>query len=171
MWTYHGQKRPSFAEEPAPGQESVWDYPRPPRLMADGRRIVVRLGELIIAESMQAYRVLETASPPAFYIPPDDVRLQLLQPHPGSSVCEWKGIAHYWALKTAERSTRPVGWSYPSPTAPFAALSGYFSFYPARVECYVDGERVQPQPGEFYGGWLTHEIAGPFKGLPGTESW
>ncbi len=107
MWTYHGQKRPSFAEEPAVGQESVWDYPRPPRLMPDARRIVVQLGELIIAESMQAYRVLETASPPAFYIPPDDVRLQLLQPHPG----------------------------------------------------------------EFYGGWVTHEIAGPFKGLPATEMW
>jgi len=120
---------------------------------------------------MQAYRVLETASPPAIYIPPDDVRLQLLQPYPDSSEYEWKGIAHYWALKTAERSTRPVGWSYPSPTAPFAALAGYFSFYPARVECYVDGERVQPQSSEFYGGWVTHEIAGPFKGLPGTESW
>jgi uncharacterized protein (DUF427 family) len=171
MWTYRGQKRPPFADEPAAGQESVWDYPRPPKLALDGRRVEVRLGKLIIADSIQTYRVLETASPPTFYIPPDDVRLQLLQPCPGSSICEWKGAAQYWALKRDGRSRQPAGWFYPSPNAPFKAIAGYFSFYPARVECYVDGERVQPQPGEFYGGWVTHEIAGPFKGLPGTEHW
>lgn len=168
MWQYYGRKRPPFAEEPAAGQESVWDYPRPPKLVLDGRRVEVRLGEMILADSIQVYRVLETASPPTFYIPPDDVRVQLLQPRPGSSICEWKGAAQYWALKG---SRKPVGWSYPNPNPSFRAIAGYLSFYPARVECYVDGERVRPQPGEFYGGWVTHEIVGPVKGLPGTEGW
>ena len=171
MWTYRGQKRPPFAEEPVPGQESVWDYPRPPKLVLDGRHVEVRLGELIIADASQTYRVLETASPPTFYISPHDVRLQLLQRCPGSSLCEWKGVAQYWALKSSVRDAQPLGWSYPDPNPPFAAITAYFSFYPSRVECYVDGERVQPQPGEFYGGWVTREIVGPFKGLPGTEHW
>jgi uncharacterized protein (DUF427 family) len=139
--------------------------------MPDNRRIVVRMGEWIIADSMQTYRVLETASPPTFYIPPEDVRLQLLQPCPGSSICEWKGTAQYWAPGKDGQATQLVGWSYPSPNAPFETIAGYFSFYPARVECYVNGERARSQPGEFYGGWVTDEIAGPVKGLPGTEDW
>jgi uncharacterized protein (DUF427 family) len=108
MWHYRGQKRPPFAEEPAPGQESVRDYRRPPRLISDTRRVEVRFGKLIIADSMQTYRVLETASPLAFYISPDDVRLQRLQTYPDSSECEWKGNARYWALK---REDDPRGQS------------------------------------------------------------
>jgi uncharacterized protein (DUF427 family) len=171
VWQYRGQKRPSFAEEPKPGQQSVWDYPRPPAIVVDQRRIEVRLENLIIADSQQSYRILETASPPTFYILPHSVRMQLLELFPGSSECEWKGAAQYWALKIPQRSSQSIAWSYPNPNPAFEAIAGYFSFYPALVECFVDGERVRPQPGEFYGGWVTSEIVGPFKGEPGTQQW
>jgi uncharacterized protein (DUF427 family) len=170
-WEHTGKKRPPFAETPGPGQESVWDYPRPPKLLADKRRVVVRSGDLIIADSVEAYRVLETAGPPTFYIPPKDVRVELLKPFPGASVCEWKGAAKYWGLKTSAPSGDAVSWSYPMAQSPSELISGCFSFYPGRVECFVDGERVRPQPGFFYGGWVTDEIVGPWKGEPGTESW
>ena len=171
MWQYRGQDRPPFAKEPGPGQESVWDYPRPPVIVVDQRRVEVRLGDLVIADSRQKYRILETASPPTFYIPPQSVRTQLLEPCPGSSVCEWKGVAHYWTLRDDPCAPRAIGWSYSNPNPPFEAIAGHFSFYPALVECFVDGERVRPQPGEFYGGWVTSEIVGPFKGEPGTGQW
>jgi uncharacterized protein (DUF427 family) len=171
MWKYTGRERPPFAATPNPGQESVWDYPRPPKLVADRRHIVVRFGEETIAESVETYRVLETAGPPTFYIPPRDVRIELLQPFPGESVCEWKGKAKYWALKALARSPEALGWSYPTAQAPYQPISGYFSFYPGRVECFVGNERAHPQPGYFYGGWVTNEIVGPWKGELGTESW
>jgi uncharacterized protein (DUF427 family) len=171
MWEYTGRKRPPFAATPAPGQESVWDYPRPPKLVADKRRVVVRLSDIIIADTVEAYRVLETASTPTFYIPPNDVRARLLQPFSGTSVCEWKGTAKYWSLKVTRPLPQAIGWSYPTARAPYAQISGYFSFYPGRVECLVDNERVRPQPGFFYGGWVTDEIVGPWKGEPGTERW
>ena len=97
--------------------------------------------------------------------------MQLLELFPGSSECEWKGMAQYWTLKIPQRSSQSIAWSYPNPNPPFEAIAGYFSFYPALVECFVDGERVRPQPGEFYGGWVTNEIVGPFKGEPGTQHW
>jgi uncharacterized protein (DUF427 family) len=171
MWKYNGRKRPPFAEAPGPGQESVWDYPRPPKVVADQRRVVVRFGDSIIADSISTYRVLETAGPPTFYIPPRDVRVELLQPFPGASVCEWKGTAKYWSLKTSEPAREAIGWSYPTAQSPYELISGYFSFYPGRVECFVDNQRVRPQPGYFYGGWVTDEIVGPWKGEPGTERW
>jgi uncharacterized protein (DUF427 family) len=171
VWEYRGQKRPSFAIEPGPGQESVWDYPRPPALKRDGRRVEVRFADVIVADSCRTYRVLETASPPTFYIPPEDVHVELLTPLAGASFCEWKGTARYWSLSAEGSSGEAVGWSYPQPTEPFSQIAGYFSFYPARVECYVGGERVRPQGGGFYGGWVTREIVGPFKGEPGTGSW
>jgi len=171
VWKYRGQERPPFAEKPGRGQESVWDYPRPPAILVDQRRIEVRLEDLVIADSSQNYRILETASPPTFYIPPHSVRVQLLEPCPGNSLCEWKGVADYWTLKHRSSLLQSIGWSYPSPNPPFEAIAGYFSFYPAVVECFVDGERVRPQPGEFYGGWVTNEIVGPFKGAPGTGQW
>jgi len=171
VWQYRGQERPAFAEEPGPGQESVWDYPRPPAIVVDQRCVEVRLGDLIIADSRQNYRILETASPPTFYIPARDVRVQLLEPCPGISVCEWKGVARYWGLRDRSRSPQAVGWSYPSPTRRFEAIAGYFSFYPALVACFVDGEPVRAQPGEFYGGWVTSEIVGPFKGSVDTRHW
>ena len=171
MWVYTGRKRPAFAETPSPGQESVWDYPRPPKLVADTRRVVVRFAETTIADSADAYRVLETAGPPTFYIPPRDVRVELLQPLPGESLCEWKGTAKYWALKTSTLCREAVGWSYPTARTPYEPISGYLSFYPGRLECFVDNERARPQPGYFYGGWVTNEIVGPWKGERGTESW
>ncbi|MET0502086.1 MAG: DUF427 domain-containing protein [Candidatus Binatia bacterium] len=171
MWQYRGQERPAFAEAPGVGQESVWDYPRPPAIVMERRRVEVRLGNLIIADSCRNFRILETASPPTFYISPQDVRVELLERSPGTSACEWKGVAHYWALKDDPRASQPIGWSYPSPKPTFEAIRGFFSFYPARVECFVGGERVRPQPGGFYGGWITNEIIGPFKGDEGTAHW
>ncbi len=171
MWEYNGERRPDFAPTPGPGQESVWDYPRPPRLAPDSRRVQVRAGQKLLADSRRAWRVLETASPPTFYLPPDDVAVELLRPVAGRSWCEWKGEAVYFALADGDAAASPVAWSYPDPRPAFAAIAGYLSFYPARVECSVDGERVRAQPGGFYGGWITDEIVGPFKGPPGTGHW
>jgi uncharacterized protein (DUF427 family) len=171
MWQYEGTHRPEFAETPGPGQESVWDYPRPPRIVSDPRRVVVLAGELVIAESTQSQRVLETASPPTFYLQPDHIDLNLLAPASGTSSCEWKGLATSVALNLPGRSGEAVGWSYRSPRPVFTAIAGWLSFYPGRVECFIDGERVRPQPGGFYGGWVTSEIVGPVKGLLGTGHW
>jgi uncharacterized protein (DUF427 family) len=170
MWNYRGQKRPDFAETPEPGQESVWDYPRPPALARDERLVEVYHGDQMIASSKKTYRVLETASPPSFYIPPQDVQRELLDAAPGSSLCEWKGAAAYWRL-ASQPETGVVGWSYPEPKPVFKKIRGFLSFYPAVLECYVAGERVRAQPGRFYGGWITSEIVGPFKGAPGAEHW
>ena len=170
MWKYQGQVRPDFADMPAPGQESVWDYPRPPKLAADSRRVEVVYGDLTIASSDGCFRVLETASPPTFYIPPADVNWQYVSAAAGRSVCEWKGAASYWAL-SSDPQLGAVGWSYPQPPPAFEAIKDYVSFYPAMLACFVAGERVRPQPGRFYGGWVTGEIVGPFKGEPGTEHW
>lgn len=170
MWKYKGEKKPEFAAVPGPGQESVWDYPRPPQWVPDGRRVEVYSGDRLIASSENAVRVLETASPPTFYIPPEDVHWNLLKPAPSTSVCEWKGTARYWTL-SSHPETGVVGWSYPDPTPAFARIRDYISFYPAALACYVSGERVRPQPGRFYGGWVTNEITGPYKGESGTENW
>ncbi len=170
MWKYRGQVRPDFAEEPGEGQESVWDYPRPPRVVQDSRLVEVRIGDTLVASTRSAIRILETASPPTFYLPARDVFSATLVPAPGSSFCEWKGAAQYWALAD-DPAKGVVGWSYKSPRAPFAAIRSHFSFYPEKLACHVDGERVRPQPGGFYGGWLTDEIVGPVKGSPGTSGW
>ncbi|HET6431322.1 DUF427 domain-containing protein [Dyella sp.] len=172
MWTYRGQQRPPFADTPGPGQESVWDYPRPPRLAPDARRVRVHAGAAHVADSVRAVRVLETASPPTFYLPPQDVDLERLRPAPGSSHCEWKGRAVYWSVRDdAGRWLEAVGWSYPEPRSAFAAIAGWLSFYPGRLHCEVAGEGVRPQPGGFYGGWLTDEIVGPVKGEPDSGHW
>lgn len=170
-WRWTGAERPPFAVVPGPGQESVWDYPRPPRLRADPRPVVVRAGPVLLAESRRAMRVCETASPPTFYLPPDDVDRAHLAPASGSSRCEWKGTARYWDVVLPDRRLEAAAWSYPEPFPEFAAIAGWLSFYPARVECFVDGVRVRPQPGRFYGGWVTPELVGPFKGEPGSEGW
>jgi uncharacterized protein (DUF427 family) len=170
-WRYRGQQRPPFAAVPETGQESVWDYPRPPRLSQDEREVVVRLGEAEIARTLRSVRVLETASPPTFYIPPGDLRAEYLQAEPGGSLCEWKGQAVYWTVTVCGRRLERVAWSYPDPFPEFEAIRGYVSFYPAHLECFVAGIRVLPQPGNFYGGWVTPEIAGPFKGEPGSGLW
>jgi uncharacterized protein (DUF427 family) len=167
-WQHTGTTRPPGAPAPGPGQESVWDYPRPPRVEPDAREVVVVAGREL-ARTRAALRVLETASPPTFYLPADAIVPGALVPATGRSRCEWKGEARYWAL--AEAPEAPVGWSYPDPFAAFAALRDHIAFYPGRVACYVDGERVRPQAGDFYGGWVTDEILGPFKGDPGTSGW
>jgi uncharacterized protein (DUF427 family) len=170
MWKYRGHKRPDFAAIPSPGQESVWDYPRPPKLMPDRRLVEVYKEQQVLVKSDKTYRVLETASPPSFYIPPEDVNWELLSSAPGSSVCEWKGAAKYWKLSSTKKSG-VVGWSYPDPSPAFEQIRDYISFYPAVLACLVSGERVRAQPGRFYGGWVTSEIVGPFKGEPGTEAY
>jgi len=171
MWKFTGQERPEFAIEPDPGQESVWDYPRPPICVDDHREISVRLDNLVVAQTSAAIRVLETASPPTFYLPAGDASLNLLRRGNGSSFCEWKGAATYWSLEHDGQVIDNVGWSYSSPTSAFAKIQSYISFYPALLECYVDGERVRPQHGGFYGGWVTNEIVGPYKGQAGTGGW
>lgn len=170
-WTHRGGARPSWAVEPGPGQESVWDYPRPPRLDPDSRLVRVIHAGIVIAETRRATRVLETASPPVFYLPPEGVRTELLVPGRGASHCEWKGKASYWSLRVDNREIANVGWSYEDPYPEFRTIQCYLSFYPSKVQCYVDGVRVAPQPGGFYGGWVTGEIVGPFKGEPGTGGW
>jgi len=170
MWKYRGQKRPDFAQMPGPGQESVWDYPRPPKLAPDNRLIEVKFGSQAVAVSKRSCRVLETASPPTVYLPPRDIKWDLLSPVEGSSMCEWKGLAKYWGL-SSDPGAGPVGWSYPEPTPAFDKIRDCVCFYPGMIACYIDGERVRAQPGKFYGGWVTSEIVGPFKGEPGTERW
>lgn len=155
-----------------PGQESVWDYPRPPRLEDSPKRIQVMVKDILLADTTQARRVLETSHPPVYYLPPQDVQMQYLQPATLQTFCEWKGVAHYYNLDLGSEVIPQIAWYYPQPTAAFASIAGYIAFYPSRVEaCYVDGERVQSQPGDFYGGWITQDIIGPFKGAAGTWGW
>ena len=169
MWQFTGAARPDFAVEPAPGQESVWDYPRPPALVPCPRTVRILAGEQEIARSEQALRVIETASPPTVYLPPADIAPGALVEAPGASYCEWKGVARYFAL--AGGDGKPVAWSYPEPSAPFAALAHHVSFYPALLACFLGDERVRPQGGGFYGGWVTDDIVGPWKGEAGTGAW
>ena len=158
--------------KPGPGQESVWDYPRPPRLEAARRPVRVMFAGRVIAESSRAQRVLETSHPPVYYLPPGDVRLDCLEPATGQSFCEWKGMARYWTVVVGNERAEKVAWSYPDPTPAFAAIRDYLAFYPHQMEaCYVGDERVQAQEGGFYGGWITSDIVGPFKGAPGTWGW
>ena len=158
--------------EPGPGQESVWDYPRPPRLEETGKQIQVVFNGLTIADTSQAKRVLETSHPPGYYIPPQDVRQEVLIPRFNTSFCEWKGTAHYVGVMVGDRQIDIAGWYYIDPNPPYQSLAMYISFYPGLMDaCYVDGEKVIPQSGSFYGGWITSEIVGPFKGDPGTQYW
>ena len=170
-WSHRGSRRPDWAIAPGPGEESVWDYPRPPRLEADRRLVRVVHENTVIAESRRAVRILETASPPTFYIPPQDVQMDLLERARGGSLCEWKGSATYWSLRADGSEVPNVAWSYEQPFADFAEIRGYLGFYPSKLECYVDAHRVAPQPGGFYGGWVTPEVVGPFKGGAGTTAW
>ena len=163
---------PARRIEPAPGQESVWDYPRPPRLEPSERQITILCNGETIADSRRAYRVLETSHPPVYYLPPADVRLDLLRPASGHSLCEWKGAASYHTLVVGDRTVEHAAWSYPRPTPAFAPIAGYLAFYPSKMDrCLVDGVPVQAQPGDFYGGWITPDVVGPFKGDAGTWGW
>lgn len=157
---------------PGPGQESVWDYPRPPRLEDSVQHIQVVFNDVVIADTYRAKRVLETSHPPSYYIPPEDMRLEHFTRTARSTFCEWKGQASYYTITVGDQRADNVAWFYPNPTPEFASLKDYVAFYPSRMQaCYVDGELVQAQPGDFYGGWITSNIVGPFKGSAGTWGW
>ena len=147
----------------------MWDYPRPPAIERDCRTVEVRDGTAVIASTTCSYKVMETASPPTFYIPREDVDLDLLAPADDQTYCEWKGSASYWAL--ARRPIMAVAWSYERPRSRFDMIKGFIAFYPGRVGCFIDGEQARTQAGRFYGGWITSEVVGPFKGEPGTGHW
>jgi uncharacterized protein (DUF427 family) len=150
----------------------VWDYPRPPRVERSERHVVAVLGGEVIAETQRALRVCETAGPPVYYFPPEDVRRERFVPSARRTFCEWKGTAAYWDASAGGRAVPDVAWSYPEPAPGYEAIRDHLAIFPGRVDvCFVDGERVEPQPGGYYGGWITRDVVGPFKGEPGTEGW
>ncbi|MFU8794156.1 MAG: DUF427 domain-containing protein [Dethiobacteria bacterium] len=153
-------------------EESVWDYPRPPRVEAFSGLIEVHHGGLVLAKSHRTYRALETSHPPVFYIPPADIEMEMLVKTAKTSMCEFKGMAIYYDLVLPEMQVESVAWSYENPRRGFEEIKDHLAFYPSKVDaCYVDGEKVKPQEGDFYGGWITKNIKGPFKGGPGTWGW
>ncbi len=159
-------------EKPGPGQESVWDYPRPPRLEPVGEEVKVVYQDEIIAQTVSAYRVLETSHPPVYYIPQADINMQRVTPVDQQSWCEWKGMAQYYDVSAGGQTARQAAWGYDTPAPAFAKMAGHLAFYAQAMQaCYVGDEQVQPQPGGFYGGWITTNITGPFKGEPGTMGW
>ncbi|MEM6329046.1 MAG: DUF427 domain-containing protein [Planctomycetota bacterium] len=157
---------------PGPGQESVWDYPRPPRLEPVEAVVRVEFGGQTVIETTGAYRVLETSHPPNYYLPPADFQAGLLTPSQGGSWCEWKGRAVYFDVRCGGEVAQQAAWGYPQPTPSFAAIAGYVALYAGLMDaCYVGEHRVTPQPGSFYGGWITPDVVGPFKGGPGSMGW
>jgi len=157
---------------PEPGQESVWDYPRPPRLEAVSEHLrIVFCGEKI-ASTTDGFRVLETSHPPVYYLPPDDFTAHALEPVAGQSFCEFKGIAAYWDVVSGDKRAARSAWSYPDPAPGFAPIRNFVAVYASQMDtCYVGNEQVQAQEGDFYGGWITSRVVGPFKGAPGTRGW
>lgn len=157
---------------PKPGQESVWDYPRPPRLEKTPKRIQIMFGGVMIADSLNAYRLLETSHPPAYYVPTADVQMQYLTASNHRTFCEFKGAAAYYTIHVGDTVAESAAWHYPNVSGTYAPLRNHIAVYPALMEaCYVNGELAQPQEGGFYGGWITSDIVGPFKGGAGTWGW
>jgi uncharacterized protein (DUF427 family) len=155
-----------------PGQESVWRYPRPAIAEPSSRHVRIKHHGLVIADTHASVRTLETSHPPSYYIPRADLLMSVLRPSDRRSFCEWKGEAVYFDLVAGDTVLPDVAWSYPSPTLPFAVLQDHVAFYAGPLDgCFIDGERVVPQPGGFYGGWITSDLAGPFKGVPGSRFW
>ena len=164
-------KRPKPVK-PAAGQESVWGYPRPPLLERVDKRLQVLFNGHTVAETQRAWRVLETSHPPVYYLPPEDIDMALLRESSGSSWCEWKGQASYYDVVAGDRVARRAAWTYHQPSVSFKPMKDHIAFYARAMDaCLVDGELVRPQPGEFYGGWITSDIVGPFKGEVGTAGW
>ena len=158
--------------EPGPGQESVWDYPRPPRLEACSKHIIIEFAGEVIVDSRSAKRVLETSHPPVYYFPPGEIRMEFMKRVFGSTFCEWKGLASYFDLDLGDKRVSRAAWTYPKPTTGFEGIRHHLAFYPSKMDrCTVDGEVVKAQAGDFYGGWITSDIVGPFKGEPGTGTW
>ena len=161
-----------MSDKKRPEVESVWDYPRPPRIEPSSRLVQVLFNGRTVAESRESVRVLETSHPPTYYLPPEGVRREYLSLTDRTSGCEFKGTATYDSLEVDGIVSQNAAWSYHNPTPAFEGIRDYVAFYPGRVDaCYVEGERVQAQEGDFYGGWITSEIRGPFKGGPGTMGW
>ena len=159
-------------EKPGPGQESVWDYPRPPRLEPFEGSITIELGGQVIASTTRGWRVLETSHPPTYYLPREAFADGVLRDAPGSSWCEWKGQARYYDLVTEAKVAQKAAWTYPSPTPGFEPIAGALAVMAGQVDrCTVNGEAVAAQPGGFYGGWVTSWVVGPFKGIPGSMGW
>lgn len=157
---------------PRRGQESVWNYPRPPKLERIHKQMRVEFGGMVLAETTQGFRLLETGIPPVYFFPPTDVRIAYLILSARQTVCEWRGIARYWSIKIGKRVATDAAWSYPHPGEEYESISNFLAFYPGKVDaCHVGKQKVKAQPGEFYGGWVTPKILGPFKGEPGTEFW
>ena len=155
-----------------PGQESVWSYPRPAVPQPSHRHLKVVHRDVIIADTRKGIRTLETSHPPSYYFPPGDIAPFVLQPSRRRSFCEWKGEAIYFDVLVYAETLRDVAWSYPDPNAAFRSLRNHVAFYAGPFDgCFVDDERVTPQPGSYYGGWITTHVAGPFKGTPGSGSW
>lgn len=158
--------------EPGPGQESVWDYPRPPRLEPTTAHLVVEFGGVVIADTQAGLRVLETSQPPAFYLPRADIAAEHLLPTRTHTWCEWKGQASYFSVEAGGRTAVDAAWTYPDPSPGFEPLVGHVAFYAQLMDrCLVDGEEVVANAGWFYGGWITSKVVGPFKGEPGTRHW
>lgn len=158
--------------EPGPGQESVWEYPRPPTLEDCDKTIRIVFNDTEIVNSNRSKRVLETSHPPVYYIPQDDIAMEYLNNIPKTSYCEWKGQAQYFDLVVGDQEATEAAWCYPEPKDKFKSMAGYVAFYAQKVDaCYVDDEKVDAQKGGFYGGWITEDIVGPFKGKPGTVGW
>ena len=171
-WRAFRRERPQDILAPGPGQLSVWDFPRPPRVQPVPLRVRVEFSRQLIVSTTAALRVCETASPPAYYIPPADIIPGCLEPRDRTSFCEWKGVAHYWTVAAGGRGAKDAAWSYPAPDPGYEAITDYVAFYPQRMDaCWVGEHGVRPQPGRYYGGWITPELIGPFKGAPGTETW
>lgn len=159
-------------DKPGPGQESVWDYPRPPVLDPSSKHVRIEVGGVVLADSNRAVRLLETSHPPTWYIPASDVRTELLERSDLETFCEFKGNASYVDLGSTDRRQTSIGWTYLNPTPGFSAIKGHYAFYATRVDaCWVGDERVQSQDGDFYGGWVTADVVGPFKGAQGTWGW
>jgi uncharacterized protein (DUF427 family) len=155
-----------------PGQESVWDYPRPPRLERTSARLEVELGGVVVASTTAGWRVLETSHPPTYYLPAEAFLTGVLRDAAGSSMCEWKGAASYFDLVSGDAVASPAAWTYLAPTPVFAPIAGAVAVMASLVDrCSVDGETATPQPGGFYGGWITSQVTGPFKGIPGSMGW
>jgi uncharacterized protein (DUF427 family) len=159
-------------EPPGPGQESVWDYPRPPRIEPSDEQVEIRLGGQVIARTRSSYRVLERSLPPSYYLPREAFADGVLRPVDGSTFCEWKGDASYFDLVTPARTAPRAAWTYPSPTDDFEVIREHLAVMPGLVDaCLVDGEVVHAQEGGYYGGWITSRVTGPFKGGAGSRGW
>jgi uncharacterized protein (DUF427 family) len=157
---------------PGPGQESVWDYPRPPRVEPTSAHVVVTHAGVVVADTRRALRVLETSQAPAYYLPAADVDLGLLRPATTRSFCEWKGTASYADVVVGQAVARSAAWTYLRPVAAYAELVDHWAVFPQAVDrCTVDGEVVRPMDGGVYGGWVTDAVVGPIKGGPGTAHW